>query len=970
LFTSQPERISILPERLELPERNEALEPNFTSEFTERVRVFGEFTESTPALRQLGEFDFGSANAHSRTGRALSAWEENTSTEDTSVSVTQADPRRLFGVSIVELAGVPFQIEIAGVGFSTDDRLRVVQASSMCGTAGTNTNDPALAGTLADDPNTAGTPGTTGDISTSIRFTGLVLQYAGRFRGCYCVGMGDGCVDELHFSQDIGSVITSAGADPNLVFECVKFAECILTVTGVLSNYDKIRIISPVDSCGVDGTTALSLRFPEVNMYFVQPQGTSAAEKTLNIGKGTTEGEYLVCYCPNYQSCTFARFYTHPAGTLHVRGPTGLEPQSCKAGYQCTLGPFTGHHLSSDDYISTVATTAGDEACGTTARDAATEVAQGALMQMTLGTDADGEGVTTRDLAAVDLPKGGVWKVCYCANYDIDADDVICAVTSEYTTEAGLLTVHGAAGDETFYCPKDGQCLITITGTALTTDDRVQVIDFGGTCGTALMSTLYSGDARATSDGTGTDTSRVFDIGIPADLDDFTICYCSDLLDCDADDEFSHFAGTLVIRGPAAGQDQQCTAGKTCTLGPIVGAGLSSDDKVFFADDTAGDAVCGVATKDGYDIAQDLFIENDEAGVQTIVYNSITFTGMTITTSLAIADLPKGGVWKVCYCSQYDNCDQNTDFRTAQGALTVMGADATVDGQCARNTLCTVTVTGTLLNEADVVEVVDNEVKNGIDTGYTVSNTLCNGGGPVSTLFGANRADATDGVGTSGTGQQEFELGIASEPGLFRLCYFHAGCTATSAFTYTGATVTVRGPGGAGIQDFTCYGGRACTLGPVYGQSLTSDDAVSFLGPVTGSEVCGTTLKAAATQIGQGNFHTVTLLSSATTEVSVVAADLPKGGVYRMCYCANYKGCDADIEMTIDTGDLSVRGPAGEEHATCTAALGCTIGPFTVTLYSVDDAVQFVTDANECAPVGSGAPAPEVNSGNRMLVDS
>ena len=96
--------------------------------------------------------------------------------------------------------------------------------------------------------------------------------------------------------------------------------------------------------------------------------------------------------------------------------------------------------------------------------------------------------VTTRDLAAVDLPKGGVWKVCYCANYDIDADDVICAVTSEYTTEAGLLTVHGAAGDETFYCPKDGQCLITITGTALTTDDRVQVIDFGGTCGTALMS--------------------------------------------------------------------------------------------------------------------------------------------------------------------------------------------------------------------------------------------------------------------------------------------------------------------------------------------------------------------------------------------------------------------------------------------------------------------------------------------------
>ena len=34
--------------------------------------------------------------------------------------------RRLFGVAIVELAGVAFQLELAGAGFSVNDRLRIV----------------------------------------------------------------------------------------------------------------------------------------------------------------------------------------------------------------------------------------------------------------------------------------------------------------------------------------------------------------------------------------------------------------------------------------------------------------------------------------------------------------------------------------------------------------------------------------------------------------------------------------------------------------------------------------------------------------------------------------------------------------------------------------------------------------------------------------------------------------------------
>ena len=71
---------------------------------------------------------------------------------------------------------------------------------------------------------------------------------------------------------------------------------------------------------------------------------------------------------------------------------------------------------------------------------------------------------------------------------------------------------------------------------------------------------------------------------------------------------------------------------------------------------------------------------------------SIAVTSQSIT--MAVADLPRGGVWKMCYCTDYDGCDQDTDFTVHVKTVTVYGADGTDGYDCVRFApACTFTVT-------------------------------------------------------------------------------------------------------------------------------------------------------------------------------------------------------------------------------------------------------------------------------------
>ena len=79
-----------------------------------------------------------------------------------------------------------------------------------------------------------------------------------------------------------------------------------------------------------------------------------------------------------------------------------------------------------------------------------------------------------------------VWRVCYCATYDVaggtpangyDNTGSNCDVKEEYTAQAGLLTLHGADGIGAYPCVLHVACTLDVVGTELLTSDSIQVTE-------------------------------------------------------------------------------------------------------------------------------------------------------------------------------------------------------------------------------------------------------------------------------------------------------------------------------------------------------------------------------------------------------------------------------------------------------------------------------------------------------------
>ena len=97
------------------------------------------------------------------------------------------------------------------------------------------------------------------------------------------------------------------------------------------------------------------------------------------------------------------------------------------------------------DRVALVTTEFGTEACVSDDKDYSHEVGQSQYKDVQSASILNGAAVTpTVTLVIADLPKGGVWKMCYCTNYGY------CDDMTDYTVEAGVLTVVGADGDD-FY---------------------------------------------------------------------------------------------------------------------------------------------------------------------------------------------------------------------------------------------------------------------------------------------------------------------------------------------------------------------------------------------------------------------------------------------------------------------------------------------------------------------------------------
>ena len=561
------------------------------------------------------------------------------------------------------------------------------------------------------------------------------------------------------------------------------------------------------------------------------------------------------------------------AGLLTVKGPLGTEDQNVEAGVNVTIGPFTGTALSSNDFLAAIPISG---SCGSSDQDLAINAFQSAFVPLT-----ESGGSTTADLAVADLPKGGQWNLCYCADFQD------CNAFAEFQSPAGILTVRGADGVGVNFCVKNEvQCLFNVSGTGLASTDFVLVRPQGIRGCRAAASTSFGENPADTTSGTA--GSRQFDVAVPAEQGFFYICYCAThSVGCSATTDFTHEAGILVVRGPAGGEDQSCRAGVACVL-QVTGQTLATTDRVSFVPNSG---TCGTTAKDAAtEIANSEYKLADASVLPTISTldsgtlseRSIDLGVATVTTDLVAADLPKGGLWKVCYCATHDAdtsgvCNSQGDFTAHALTLTVIGASGMQAFHCVKDAAggCGFTVDGTALVQQDNVQVV-------------ADGSICGTASPVAT-FGTSRAQAGFGGTTT---QQLFTVGVASLQGEFEVCYctnydYLGGaspCDDNVEFTHTTGSLTVRGP--VGSEDQSLLAGVSQNLGPFSGQGLTTADMVALVPYPAG--VCGTAAPDAATEIGTGVSQSI--LTDLTA--ALVPAELPKGGVWRICYCTDY---DADL---------------------------------------------------------------------------
>ncbi|CAE8601321.1 unnamed protein product, partial [Polarella glacialis] len=810
------------------------------------------------------------------------------------------------------------------------------------------------------------------------------IPLGGQWLMCYCVSAYGGCSLPEHFPA-LAGVFTVLGPSSNNQDQfCTSGAPCTLTFTGQgLSTADKVAFIPALGLCGVaDLDINLTGNVHVLHQRHGIGQGRyqtvllpALGTTVINLGREdlTQGGVWRMCYCTaNHGGCDDATDFKALAGTLSVMG-SYAQDYHCVAGAPCQLGGsaslasnvggssvfdattvpqrwpvyadgetslWEGLELVMADKVRLVLNSSSElNFCGQDALDA--RVAGGVAQSL----DSDIRVVLGGSDSTADLPLGGRWKVCYCVNYYGGCDD-----TADFTGFVGILIVKGPnpnSQDQT--CTAGQPCTLgPFVGEGLAAGDTLLFAALLGHCGLSGQdlgpATIVSGQHEVLTSGvsvgiTGGEAGDTLRGGVWRRM-----CYCADYQGCTADSTFTALLGSLTIIGPISqNQGRTCFAGLDCTLGPLLGQDISAEDRVTFVT-TAGHYPGYVLVHQPVGTCRDLAAIQDALSFAG-AYKPVT-AGLTV--SLVASDLPRGGEWKVCYCTGGGDagCTGPADFGARLGILTVLGPSPNnQDVTCIAGRPCSLGgFTGQGLSISDRVQLVVHSIGAACGSVSAVEDTSVGHGEPKAVIQTAGGGGA---LVVRFPGETWRDAGIP-RGSVWKLCYctnHHGGCSADSDFSVLAGILTVKGPG-TNTQDATCMAVSSCTLpdsgSPFTGQDLSAGDSLIFVrkgGSCAFSSRDADAFQDAAQVIGSG------------LQVSLLDADLPFGGQWLMCYCVVSAGCSSYVDFAQHLGMLSVRGVAPTTQSQlCIAGVACTLGELSGFGISTDDYVGIIP----CTPaVGS-----------------
>merc|ERR1719506_363906 len=215
-------------------------------------------------------------------------------------------------------------MRVEGIGLRIWDRVRMFTYAADCGTPGEGYEEEFNVSMALYEP---------GNNENNRTFN----YYAGKtgvYKVCYCASSTRNCTQDVHFTHPAGEVfiITLTQED----HECRLDVYCELSVTGGVSDTDKMMITSPDGECGK--ARAVGITSPG------STSGNVANYRMRPFGQPT---DYKICYCPSYDSggpgdkaCDENVEFFVTAGILTIRGPID-EVHICYTEKPCSV-TFTG----------------------------------------------------------------------------------------------------------------------------------------------------------------------------------------------------------------------------------------------------------------------------------------------------------------------------------------------------------------------------------------------------------------------------------------------------------------------------------------------------------------------------------------------------------------------------------------------------------------------------------------------------
>ena len=752
---------------------------------------------------------------------------------------------------------------------------------------------------------------------TSAHWTEVIHAEGGQYRMCWCSGT---CNSVEKFSADLGSMSLIGPAPLQYARTCISGRQCAfdgLTGEG-LSVGDAIQLLN---TCGTysaaigvpfAGRTVTvqsgTISFADILNHTVAVQSGSVSWGSLPIsGPG---GRYKLCWCSSNFKCGPDELRLE-IGTLDVIGPRPLsQDRTCISGVTCISPQLTGYHIGLHSQIALLSS------CG-------------------VGSDSVKEEVTSGQWnRSIITAPGGQYRICWCMpDQELDSNTssqntTDCSRWAHFQTDVGTLKVIGPSPwDQRQTCISGQTCKLAIQGEGSLLTARVLILE---TCGVgAGFPGAYFMPGGLNQNSSDLSMDNLEEIRL-ASGGTYRLCWCAGTTlnvqnitaGCLESDQFQTDFGSVDIVGPAPlEQDRTCVSGLPCEIQGITGLYLNQDlplsDKVLILD------TCGIAN-----IAPKRL---PDAGMVQVVSQS----GATVSWNTPLT--AAGQEYKLCWCAAYHDCKTSDQFRTAIGALTLVGPHITHTRTCVSGQICKLEgLTGYYTSDRNMLAILDTCAQVVPSTENTTENRTAG-------IF-LNSLDVPFANFASSGATVNFGTISAALGGSYRLCW----CPMVEGLS--NATVVVNGSdvnrtslvncfkvdmgelhlvGPVLGEARTCVSGRACFLDGFQGKWLLDTDRVLVM------DTCGQQVASGFDSQGAALVQSIGTVQWAMQPITAA------GGQYRICWCSlvnsstastNSSGdlvpCEAahvDAFLT-DVGTLQVLGPNPfNQRWTCISGQSCKI---------------------------------------------